>query len=67
MGIEALGGMIKADGSASLLVYVVVGDPVKGLVGIGRGRGDQAGLAIEAAYYEGESTYHQQVESGSQH
>lgn len=35
--------------------YVVVGDPVKGLVGIGHGKGTLAGPAIEQAFYEGRS------------
>lgn len=37
----------------SMLVYVVVGDPVKGLVGLGRGRGLTPMQAVEAAFYNG--------------
>ena len=44
-----------ADPRRSVLAYVVVGDPKKGLVGLGRGRGKAPAKAVEAAFYNGKS------------
>lgn len=45
----------SADHRRSLLAYVLVGDPKKGMLGLGRGRGTVGPKAIEAAFYDGTS------------
>jgi len=45
----------------SVLAYVVVGDPKKGLVGLGRGRGKAPAKAVEAAFYNGMLRSHSRI------
>ena len=37
------------------MAYVVVGVPEKGMVGIGRGKGDSAPTAVDQAFHQGKS------------